>query len=68
MLGYLCRALLKEESATHLQNGETGIRAVIKYFCKKGIPPNGIHEDFMETFGKEYPSLSLRRGERECLG
>ena len=25
------------------------IRAVIKYFCKKGMPPKGIHKDFMET-------------------
>ena len=24
------------------------IRAVIKYFCKKGMPPKEIHEDFME--------------------
>ena len=29
------------------------IRAVIKYFCKKGMPPKEIHEDFMETLGKE---------------
>ena len=34
------------------------IRAVIKYFCKKGMPPNEIHEDFMETLGKESPSYS----------
>ena len=59
MLGCLCKAHLKEENATHLYNGETGIKVVIKYFCKKGIPPNGIHEDFMETFMKEYPSSSL---------
>ena len=25
------------------------IRAVIKYFCKKGMPPKEIHEDFIET-------------------
>ena len=25
------------------------IRAVIKYFCKKGMPSKEIHEDFMET-------------------
>ena len=29
------------------------IRAVIKYFCKKGMPPKEINEDFMETLGKE---------------
>ena len=34
------------------------IRAVIKYFCKKGIPPKEIHEDFMETLGKESLSYS----------
>ena len=28
------------------------IRAVIKYFCKKGMPPKEIHEYFMETLGK----------------
>ena len=32
------------------------IRAVIKYFCKKGMPNKEIHEDFMETLGKESPS------------
>ena len=32
------------------------IRAVFKYFCKKGMPPKEIHEDFMETLGKESPS------------
>ena len=25
------------------------IKAVIKYFCMKGMPPKEIHEDFMET-------------------
>ena len=34
------------------------IRAVIKYFCKKGKPPMEIHEDFMETLWKESPSYS----------
>ena len=34
------------------------IRAVIKYFCKKGMLPKEIHEDFMETLGKESPSYS----------
>jgi hypothetical protein len=31
------------------------IRAVIKYLCKKGMPPKEIHEDFMYTLGKESP-------------
>ena len=34
------------------------IRAVIKYFCKKGMPPKEIHEDFMETLGKESASYT----------
>ena len=34
------------------------IRAVIKYFCKKGMPPKKIHEDFMDTLGKETPSYT----------
>ena len=25
------------------------IRVVLKYICKKGMPPKEIHEDFMET-------------------
>ena len=32
------------------------ISAVIEYFCKKGIPPKVINQDFMETLGKESPS------------
>ena len=35
-----------------MQNGELEIRAVIKYFCKKGMLPKEIHEDFVETLGK----------------
>ena len=34
------------------------IRAVIKYFCKKGMPTKEIPEDFMETLGKESPSYT----------
>ena len=34
------------------------IRAVIKYFCKKGMSPKEIHEDLMETLGKEASSYS----------
>ena len=34
------------------------IRAVIKFFCKKGLPPKEIHEYFMESLGKELPSHS----------
>ena len=34
------------------------VRAVIKYLCKKGMSSKEIHEDFMETLGKESPSYS----------
>ena len=34
------------------------IRAVMKYFCKKGMPPKESHEDFMETLWEESPSYS----------
>ena len=37
------------------------IRADIKYFCKKGKPPKEIHEDFVETLGKESPSHSSEK-------
>ena len=37
------------------------IREVIKYFCKKGMPPKEIREDFMETLGKESPSYSSEK-------
>ena len=34
------------------------VGAVIKYFCKKEMSPKEIHEDFIETLGKESPSYS----------
>ena len=34
---------------------------VIKYFCKKGMPPKEIHEDFMETFGKGSPYSTVKK-------
>ena len=47
----------KEKRVQHICKMEKlEIRAVIKYFSKKGIPPKKSHEDFMETLGKEYPS------------
>ena len=33
------------------------IRAVIKFFCKKGMPLKEMHENFMETIRKESPAL-----------
>ena len=62
-----------ERSVRHICKMEIfEIRAVIKYFCKKGIPPKEIHEDFMETFGKESPSYRTvkdwcLRGEERAL-
>ena len=45
------------------------IRAVIKYFCKKGMPPKEIHEDFMETLGKESLSYStVKNGQQSLIG
>ena len=32
------------------------IRAVIRYICKKGMPPKEIHEYFIYTLEKEAPS------------
>ena len=34
------------------------VRAVIKYLCNKGMTPKEIHEDFMETLRKGFPSYS----------
>ena len=31
-------------------------RAVIKYFCKKGMSPKEIHNNFIKTLGNESPS------------
>ena len=33
------------------------IKAVIKYFCKKEMPPKEVHEDFIKKLGKESPSF-----------
>ena len=45
------------------------IRAVIKYFCKKGMPPKEIHEDFMETLRKESSSCStVKNGQQSLRG
>ena len=51
------------------------IKAGIKYFCKNGMPPKEIHEDFMESLGKESPSYStvtkwaaeFKRGRKRAL-
>ena len=35
------------------------ITAVIKYFCKKRMPPKEIHEDNLEALVMESPSYSI---------
>ena len=37
------------------------ISAVIKYFCKKGMPPKEIHEDFMDTLWKASPYTTVKK-------
>ena len=45
------------------------IRAVSKYFCKKGMPPKEIHEYFMETLGKESASyITVKKGQQSLRG
>jgi hypothetical protein len=39
------------------------VRAVIKYLCKKGMSPKEIHDDLMNTLGKESPSYSTVKDE-----
>ena len=34
------------------------VRALIKYFCKKGIFPKEIQADFIKTVGNESPSYN----------
>ena len=34
------------------------VRAIIMYLCRKRMSAKEIHEDFMETLGKESPSFS----------
>ena len=43
------------------------IRVVIKYFCKKGMPPKEIHEYFTETLGKESPSYKTVKNRQQSL-
>ena len=37
------------------------IGVVIKYFCKKGVPPKEIHENFMETLWNESPYITVKK-------
>ena len=61
MLDRLCKPL-KDRRVRHFCKMEKlKNRAAIKYFCKKGMHPKEIHEDFMETLGKESPSYSTEK-------
>ena len=66
----LCKALLRERECDTFAKWRYEIRAVIKYFCKKGIPPKEIHENFMETLGKGSPFLkqSDKNGQQSLRG
>ena len=45
------------------------IRAVIKYFYRKEMPPKKIHEDFMEILGKEsYFYSTVKNGLQSLRG
>ena len=45
------------------------IKEVVKYYCKKGVPPKEIHEDFMETLRKESPFYStVKNGQQSLRG
>ena len=37
------------------------VRAVIKYRCKMRMSPKEIHEEFIETLGKESPFYSTMK-------
>ena len=48
--------------------GKLETRAVINFFCKKGMPPKEIHEYFMETLGKESPYSMVKKGQQNLRG
>ena len=41
------------------------VRAVIKYFCKKGMSREEIHNDYIKTLGDESPSSSPKEATAE---
>ena len=61
----ICKALLREGGCKF---EKLEIRAVIKYFCKKGMSPKETHEDFMETPGKESPYSTVKNGQHSSRG
>ena len=54
MLGCLCKALLREEAATHLQNEEKLNLSSNQVLLWKGMPPKEIPEEFMDALWKEH--------------
>ena len=64
MLGCLCKVFLERRVRKICKMAKLYIRAVIKYVCKKGMPPKEIHEDFIETLRKESSSYStVKKGQ-----
>ena len=61
MLGCLCKALEREDGATFLQNGNLTSERLSSTCVRKGIPPKEIHEDFLETLGKECPYSTVKK-------
>ena len=66
----------EERRVRHIcKKAKLEIRALIKNFCKKGMPHKEIHEDFIEILWKKSPSYStvkkcaaeLKRGERALM-
>ena len=58
-------------SKRYLQNDQVqvDIRAVIKYFCKRGMLHKEIHKDFMEILWKECFSYStVKNGQHSLRG
>ena len=43
------------------------VRAVIKYFCKQGMYPKEIRDNFIKSLGDESPSYSMvKKWAAEC--
>ena len=71
MLGCLCKHFLKRRVRHIFKMEKLDIRVVINYFCKKGMSPKEVHEDFLETLGKKSPYTQWKKWaaefrRREC--
>ena len=52
--------LQTEEGCVKLRKmDKVEVRAVIKYFCKKGMSQKVVNDDFIKTLGDESPSYSM---------